>query len=131
MCVILCGPRASSWKSQAFPASFYQKNPRVRKIFCPQFWGRKRLRQFYGRLEKCALSAGKTCVHKIRRLRGGVFGFFGGASADFIFMGARIFLILSPANPELCPKNLFGLDFNLKRLFKIFGLFEITSENAR
>ena len=38
----------------------------------------------------------KTCVHKIPRFRGGgYFGFGGwGGSADFIFMGARIFLIL-------------------------------------
>ena len=55
------------------------------------------MRQFYGRLEKCVLSAGKTRVHKIPRFRGGYFGFWGagGGSADFIFMGARIFLILS------------------------------------
>ena len=32
----------------------------------------------------------KTHVHKIPRFRGGDFG---GGSADFIFMGARIFLI--------------------------------------
>ena len=51
------------------------------------------MRQFYGRLEKCVLSAGKTDVHKILRFRGGgYFGFWGG-SADFIFMGARIFLM--------------------------------------
>ena len=32
-------------------------------------------------------------VHKIPRFRvGGYFGFWGGGSADFIFMGARIFL---------------------------------------
>ena len=53
------------------------------------------MRQFYGRLEKCVLSAGKTHVHKIPRLRGGVVFwvfFWGGGGADFIFMGARIFL---------------------------------------
>ena len=39
-----------------------QKNPRVRKIFCPQFWGRKWLRQFYGRLEKMrSLCRKKPC----------------------------------------------------------------------
>ena len=53
------------------------------------------MRQFYGRLEKCVLSAGKTHVHKIPRFRGGIWGLgFRGGSADFIFMGARIFLIL-------------------------------------
>ena len=51
------------------------------------------MRQFYGHLEKCVLSAGKTHVHKIPRFRGrGILGFRGGGSADFIFMGARIFL---------------------------------------
>ena len=55
-----------------------QRNPCVRKIFCPQFWGREWLRQFYGRLEKCVLSAGKPHAHKIPRLTegGGYFGFF-------------------------------------------------------
>ena len=37
----------------------------------------------------------KSHVHKIPRFRGGgVFWVFGGRSADFIFMGARIFLTL-------------------------------------
>ena len=30
--------------------SMTQKNPPVRKMFCPRFWGQKWLRQFYGRL---------------------------------------------------------------------------------
>ena len=43
--------------------------------------------------KKCILSAGKTHVHKIPRFRGGGgFWVFGGGGADFIFMGARIFL---------------------------------------
>ena len=63
-------------------------------MFCPQFWGRKWLRQFYGHLEKCALSAGKTHAHKIPPFWGGVFWVLGGGggSADSIFMGAGIFL---------------------------------------
>ena len=52
------------------------------------------MRQFYGRLEKSVLSAGKSHVHKIPRFRGGYFGFGGGGRADFIFMGAGIFLNL-------------------------------------
>ena len=41
----------------------------------------------------------KTYVHKIPRLGGGGdFGFGGGGSADFIFMGARIFLIYEIAS---------------------------------
>ena len=45
---------------------------------------------FYGHLEKCVLSAGKTMSVKFPFLGGG--GVWGGGSADFIFMGARIFL---------------------------------------
>ena len=37
----------------------------------------------------------KTYVHKIPRFRGGGILGFGGGGADFIFMGARIFLIIS------------------------------------
>ena len=50
------------------------------------------MRQFYGRLEKCVLSAGKSHVHKIPRSRGGG-GYFGlgGGGVDFI-LWARIFL---------------------------------------
>ena len=59
---------------------------------CPQFWGRKWLRQFYGHLEKMPSFCRKTRVRKIPRFRGGYFGFGGGGSADFIFMGAGIFL---------------------------------------
>ena len=46
-----------------------------------------------GASKKCILSAGKTHVHKIPPFRGGgILGFGGEGSADFIFMGARIFL---------------------------------------
>ena len=40
----------------------------------------------------------KSHVHKIPRFRGGYFGFFWGGSADFIFMGARIFLTNNQSN---------------------------------
>ena len=52
------------------------------------------MRQFYGRLEKCVLSAGKTRVHKIAHFRGGYFGFRGGGECRLYFMGARTFLIM-------------------------------------
>ena len=42
--------------------------------------------------EKMRSFCRKTHVHKIPRFRGGIWG--GGGSADFIFMGARIFLTL-------------------------------------
>ena len=71
-----------------------QKNPRVRKISvrnsgagngCANFMDTWKMRPF------CR----KSHVHKIPRFRGGILVFFflgGGGSADFIFMGARIFL---------------------------------------
>ena len=43
----------------------------------------------------CVLSAGNLHVHTIPRFRGGYFGFGGGGSADFIFMGAGISLIVA------------------------------------
>ena len=43
--------RRTRKKFPQWEAAHFQKNPRVRNIFCPQFWGRKWLRQFYGRLE--------------------------------------------------------------------------------
>ena len=36
-------------KTRFVPPRYIQKNPRIRKMFCPQFWGRKWVRQFYGR----------------------------------------------------------------------------------
>ena len=53
------------------------------------------MRQFYGHLEKGVLSAGKTMSVKFPFFWGGVWR-GGGGSADFIFMGARIFLTLRP-----------------------------------
>ena len=64
------------------------------KMFCPRFWGRKWLRQFYGHLEKCVLSAGKSMSIKFLVLGGGGILGLGGGSADSIFMGAGIFLSL-------------------------------------
>ena len=51
------------------------------------------MRQFYGHLEKCVLSAGKTMSIKFFVFGGGgILDFGGGGGADYIFMGARIFL---------------------------------------
>ena len=67
-------------------------------MFCPQVWGRKWLRQFYGRLEKmCSFCRKKTHAHKIPRCwgGGGILGFFfgggGGGSADFILWARGFF----------------------------------------
>ena len=83
-----------------------EKNPRVRKKFYPRFWAGNGCANFMGAWEKCTLSAGKTHVLKIPRFRGGIIlGFWGGGSADFIFMGARIFLI-EPARGNPGPRHL-------------------------
>ena len=77
--------------------SFSQKNPRVRKIrvrnsgpetAAPILWT-PRISAFF--LQE------NLHVHKIPRFGGGgeILGLGGGGSADFIFMGAGIFLILS------------------------------------
>ena len=78
---------------------FYLKNPRVRKISCPQFWGRKWLRQFYGYVEKLRSFCKKTHVHKIPRFRGGggILGFGGGGGkCRFYFYGRKDFADFSP-----------------------------------
>ena len=65
------------------------------KKFSPQFWGRKWVRQFYGRLEKCVLSAGKPMSIKFLVLGGGgIFGVFfwgGGGECRFYFYGRADF----------------------------------------
>ena len=81
-----------------------QKNPRVRKIFVRNSGAGNGCANFMGAWQKCALSAGKARVHKIPSFRGGarcILG-LGGGSADFIFMGARIFL-KSDGAPFRCP----------------------------
>ena len=74
-----------------------QKNPRVRKMFVRNSGAGNGCADFMDTWKKCVLSAGKTSVHKIPPFwGGGILGFLGrgGGSADFIFMGARIFLSL-------------------------------------
>ena len=72
-------------------APFCQKNPRVRKIICPQFWGRKWLRQFYGRLEKLRSFCRKTSMPiKFLGLGGGILD-FGGEGVPILFLWARGF----------------------------------------
>ena len=51
------------------------------------------MRQFYGHLEKMRSFCRKNHVRKIPLFGVGFGGGGGGGSADFIFMGARIFLI--------------------------------------
>ena len=96
-CVVCEG---SGWRALPWDPNCNEKiikltqNPRVRKMFCPQFWGRKWLRQFHGRLENALFLQKKAHVHKIPHFGGGggVFVFFLGGGGDSIFMGARILL---------------------------------------
>ena len=67
-----------------------QKNPRVRKIRVRNSGAGNGCANFMDTWKKCVLSAGKPMSIKFRVLGGGFGG--GGGSADFIFMGARIFL---------------------------------------
>ena len=67
-----------------------QKNPRVRKIRVRNSGAGNGCANFMDTWKKCLLSAGKTMSVKFPFFGGGFFG--GGGSADFIFMGARIFL---------------------------------------
>ena len=73
-----------------------QKNPRVRKILVRNSGAGNGCDNCMDTWKKCVLSAGKTHVHKIPPFRGGggIWFFWGGGSADFIFMGAGIFLTL-------------------------------------
>ena len=74
-------------------ASQIQKNPRVRKIFVRNSGAGNGCANFMDTWKKCVRSAGKTVSIKFLVLGGGgILGFGGGGSADFIFMGARIFL---------------------------------------
>ena len=60
--------------------------------FCPQFWGRKWVRQFYGRLEFLLSFCRKISMSiKFLVLGGGHFGFGGGGSADFILWARGFF----------------------------------------
>ena len=67
----------------------WEKNPRVRKIRVRNSGAGNGCANFMDTWKKCVLSAGKTMSVKFPFFGGGL----GGGSADFIFMGARIFLI--------------------------------------
>ena len=70
-----------------------QKNPRVRKISVRNSGAGNGCVNFMDAWKKCVHSAGKPVSIKFLVLGGGgYFGFWGGGSADFIFMGARTFL---------------------------------------
>ena len=69
----------------------FRKNPRVRKIFCPQFWGWKWLRQFYGRLKNAFFLQEKAMSIKFLVLGGGGIWVFFGGECRFYFYGREDF----------------------------------------
>ena len=69
-----------------------QKNPRVHKICVRNSGAKNGCANFMDTWKNCVLSAGKPMSIKFLALGGGYFGFLGGGG-DFIFTGARIFLI--------------------------------------
>ena len=85
----------------------------VRKIRVRNSGAGKWLRQFYGRLEKCVLSAGKTHVHKIPRLRGGVFWVFGWGGVPILFLWARGFFRYELGTLMTVHIDIFRCDFGL------------------
>ena len=87
---MLASPRRTAQTPYLFirkilvPVKFFVRNSGA-GIAAPILW--------YGRLEKWVLSAGNPMSIKFLVFGGGGYwGFFGSRSADFIFMGARIFL---------------------------------------
>ena len=87
-----------------------------------------------GAWKKCALSAGNTHVHKIPRFKGGggYFGIFWGG-ADFIFMGARIFLKLSGPIRDTSPQRAmrFLRSYCTRGIASIFTWFHVVSRKCR
>ena len=73
-------------------ASVFQKNPRVRKIRVRNSGAGNGCANFMDTWKKCVRSAGKTMSVKFPFFGVFFWGGGGGGSADFIFMGARIFL---------------------------------------
>ena len=100
-------PAFSSFSEQKLVGEFLvllQKNPRVRKIRVRNSGAGNGCANFMDTWKKCVLSAGKPMSIKFRVL-GGVLG-GGGGSADFIFMGAGIFLTFCR---EILVGNLAGI----------------------
>ena len=84
-------PRKEPGFRSDFAESYFQKNPRVRKIRVRNSGAGNGCANFMDTWKKCLLSAGKTMSVKFPFFGGFYLG-GGGGSADFIFMGARIFL---------------------------------------
>ena len=75
---------------------FLSENPRVRKIFVRNSGAGNGCANFMGAWKNALFLQEKPMSIKFLLLGGGVvFWVFGGGSADFIFMGTRIFLILT------------------------------------
>ena len=72
---------------------FNQKSPRVRKIFVRNSGAGNGCANFMDTWKNASVLQEKAMSIKFLVVGGGVFWAWGGGSADFIFMGARIFLI--------------------------------------
>ena len=101
-------------------SALIQKNPRVRKIRVRNSGAGNGCANFMDARKKCVLSAGKPVSIKFLVLGGGVFWVWGGGSADFIFMGARIFLInLAAKHLRLVASlHVFVSEYGQRRLHK-------------
>ena len=116
---------APRWLAQTCPTTFelskIQKNPRVRKISVRNSGAGNGCAKFMDAWKKSVLSAGKTMSIKFLVL-GGVFWVLGGrgGSADFIFMGARIFLTLLSATTASCSPAFWCLHLVVSPVWLVF-----------
>ena len=114
-------PRLKPPRLAALDFGNFQKNPRVRKIRVRDSGARNGCAIFTDAWKNASVLQENLHVHKIPRFGGGgVFWFCGGGSADFIFMGARIFLKFE-GSPHLL-MNLSVLARTFTRLTRVPGL---------
>ena len=86
--------------------TYYQKNPRVRKIRVRNSGAGNGCANFMDACKKCVLSAGKTMSIKFLVLgRGGIWGFFGGGECRFYFCGRADFSEPMQSKPGVVTDN--------------------------
>ena len=90
-------------------ADYFLKNPRVRKIRVRNSGAGNGCADFMDTWKNAFFLQENLHVHKIPRFGGGEFWFWGGGSADYIFMGAGIFLIIRIMKTVMgTPKSSWG-----------------------
>ena len=95
-----------------FCTDFFQKNPRVRKIRVRNSGAGNGCANFIDTWKNTSVLQEKAMPIKFLvffGFGGGYFGFGGGGSADFIFMGAGIFLIFGVSQTTCCFGAFWGL----------------------